>query len=361
MKQNPDIYILITADYELFLGRNFLNNNEILFTPTRRMIEICEELDVPITFFADICSVWAHRKYGLNEYGDSFERQMTQAIRSGHDVQLHLHPHWLNSEYIDNEWKISTDKMYLSELGFGTNADSATSVIKNGVDYLNQLLLKENPEYKCLAFRAAGLALQPEEEKLIEALVKQGIAIDLSIIKGAKLNLDTIVIDYTQVPTQANWHISSENGINHPAESGIFEIPILTFKTDLASRLGFLLRRLRAVGMRRGSGISRSTKQTRWSNMKTLLLYNLRYVFSNSYFSFSCDTKGYNLPMLLDGFDDYIERHRDSERIFVSMINHPKLLFEPQFQLLKSLVVELRKKYGEQIRFITATEAWKLI
>ena len=350
------VYVLITADYELFLGRNFLGSEEVLFAPTRRMIGVCEGLQVPITFFADVCSVWAYRDYGLDDYALKFEGQMCQAVRSGHDVQLHIHPHWLGCTYENGEWRISTERMYLSELGFGDGEQQAPAVIKRGVDYLNGLLRQEKPGYNCLAFRAAGLALQPEEESLIGALLNNGIRIDSSVAKGLRLSMDTIEIDYTRTPRAANWLMSQETGMSSPADQGLFEIPIATFKSGAPTRLGFLWRRLRSVSMRRGSGISRSERQTRWANIRTMLAYNLRYLYTNPWFSLSCDTKGYNLKMLLDGFDDYIDRHSESRAIFVSMINHPKLMFDPQFELLGGFVEGVRRRYGERVRFVTCGE-----
>jgi len=342
----PVINIMVTADYELFLGRNFLSNDDVLFTPTQQMIEVCDELDVPITFFADICSVWAHQKFSLDDYISKFENQLIDANKKGHDVQLHLHPHWMYSNHKNNEWQVSTDRMYLYELGFGSGDDEAPALIKRGVEYLQALLKKHNPDYSCLAFRAAGLALQPGESDLIKALYNNGIKIDSSIAKGLKFKLDTVEVDYSRTPELANWFISPETGIEQPAKAGVMEIPIGTFRSDLLTRIGFLCRRLRQVNLRRGAGISRSTRQTRWSNLKTMLAYNLRYIYTNPFFSFSCDTKGYNLKMLISGFNDYVNQNRDQQQLFVSMINHPKLLFPPQLELLKSLISNLKSTYA---------------
>ena len=356
--KTPIINLLITADYELFLGRNFLSDDEVLFEPTRRLLDVCGDLDVPVTFFADVCSVFAHRKHGLTEYSGKFERQMSAAMRQRHDVQLHIHPHWLFSNYLNGEWNVSTEKMYLAELGYDDTPDSAPPVIARGVRYLTELLMPEKPDYRCLAFRAAGLALQPRECELIGTLLDNGIVVDSSIIRGVKFKLDTVEVDYSRVPAAANWHMSAKTGINTLSSEGLLEIPIATFKSSLATRLGFLWRRARSVRMLRGIGISRAERQTGWSNLRTILKYNFRYLHSDPWLNLSCDTKGYDLRMLLDGFDDYVTQFPDTGEIFVSMINHPKMMFEQQFELLRSFVTECRRAYGERIRFVTCTEAW---
>jgi len=299
----------------------------------------------------------AHRKAGLTEYAEKFERQMKEAVRAGHDVQLHLHPHWLFSSYRNDEWNIATEKMYLAELGFHDAADSAPAVIRRGIDYLTELLREEEPGYRCLAFRAAGLSLQPRERELIGALLDNGILIDSSIARGVRFKLDTVEVDYTQVPAAANWYMTPETGINTPASDGLFEIPIATFRSGLFPRLGFLWRRARSIKMLRGIGISRAERQTRWSTLRTIAKYNLRYLYTNPWFNLSCDTKGYDLRMLLKGLDAYVTRYRNSRIIFLSMINHPKMMFEQQFDLLRSFVRQSRKTYGERIRFVTFTEA----
>ena len=350
------INLLITADYELFLGRNFVGHDEVLFAPTEQLMARCEALGVGLTFFADICSVWAHRKFGLDDYADKFETQMQDALKRGHDVQLHVHPHWLNSTWREGRWQVATDRMYLAEFGFTDSEDAAPAIIKRGVDYLHDLLQAVTPTYRCTAFRAAGLALQPEEHKLISALLDHGIKIDSSIAKDLILQLDTIEIDYRRVPTVANWYLAPASGIAQDAGAGLLEIPIATFRCDLPSRLGFLYRRLRSVGMRRGAGVSRSSEQTRWSNLSTMLRYNLRYLYGSPMFSLSCDTKGHNLDMLLNGFEAYLRQHSDSSTIYVAMINHPKLMFDAQFDLLESFVRAVRSRHGESLSFVTTTD-----
>jgi hypothetical protein len=319
----------------------------------------CEALGVGVTFFADVCSVWAHRKFGLNDYADKFEAQMRDALKRGHDVQLHLHPHWLNSVWQEDHWQVATDRMYLAEFGFSDSDEAAPAIIKRGVDYLHDLLRTVTPDYRCTAFRAAGLALQPKEQELISALMDHGITIDSSIAKDLVLRLDTVEIDYRTVPSAANWYIAPASGLTKDAGEGVLEIPIATFRCGLFSRLGFLYRRLRSVGMRRGAGISRSAKQTRWSNLSTMIRYNLRYLYGSPLFSLSCDTKGHNLDMLLGGFDAYVKQHASGAPIFLSMINHPKLMFDAQFDLLESFVKMTRNRYGDSLDFVTTANVQK--
>ncbi|MEW6412597.1 MAG: hypothetical protein AB1483_09010 [Candidatus Zixiibacteriota bacterium] len=353
----PSINCLVTADYEIFLGRNFLSHEEVLFAPTRQLMDVCRAHAVPVTLFADVCSAWAHREYGeFREYVHTFESQLKDAVEVGHDVQLHIHPHWLKSTYADGAWRLSTDQMYLHELGFHDGLNSAGAVIKAGIEYLENLLKPVRPGYHCHAFRAAGLALQPNEKELITALLRYGISIDSSVVKNVRLKMDTIEIDYSNMPNKANWFMSPETGIREPTPGGLLEVPVATFRSGLATRLGFLIRRAKSVSMQRGSSISRSPKQTRLANLMSLMRYNLRYVTTNPWFLFSCDTKGVNLKMLMEGLEQYVSGHRQSEDISLSMINHPKMMFRQQFDLMSNLFDSMRQRYGDRLRFVTSAD-----
>jgi peptidoglycan/xylan/chitin deacetylase (PgdA/CDA1 family) len=350
------VVCILTFDYEISLGRNFLPPDKVLFEPTAQVLEICDRLSVPATFFPDICSVWAYRDAGLNDYADKFEAQMKRALAAGHDVQLHLHPHWLNSTFVNGEWLISTDKMYLHELGF-CGENSAGDLIQRGIKYLNDLLSPVSPQYKCIAFRAAGLALQPNEKEIITALRDNGILVDASITKGLKMKIDTICNDYRRVPRRANWFLSEELGIEAEAPDGILEFPVISFQSGLLTQMGFLKRRIMSVGQIRGTTISRAKRQSRLANIRTMALQNLRYVTGRPWFLLSFDTKGFDLRMLVDGLSDYISRHSDDQVIIGCVMSHPKLMFDTQMTLMSDFIQECRRKFD--ITFDSCTESYQ--
>ena len=60
--------------------------------------------------------------------------------------------------------------------------------------------------------------------------------------------------------------------------------------------------------------------------------------------------------MLLDGIDDYILRHGKSKTVCFAMINHPKMMFQPQFDLLAELIGAMQKKYQGRISFATSAQ-----
>jgi hypothetical protein len=108
----------------------------------------------------------------------------------------------------------------------------------------------------------------------------------------------------------------------------------------------------------RGTTLSRAKRQSRFANLRTLVLQNLRYVVGRPQFILSCDTKGFDLKMLLAGFNDYLIKHQTDEVIYVSMMNHPKLMFDGQMNLLSQFVRETRNRYD--ITYVTCFQALEM-
>lgn len=353
MKRQLQIVLLPSFDYELFHGRGYLDDETTLFSPTRQMLNAARRKQIPITLFADVCSVSAHRAHGLNEYSNKFEAQLSEAIETGHDVQLHVHAHWNSSSYDGSVWHLREPKVTLSDFGFETNIPR--TIISDGVRYLERLLQPRMAGYRCVAFRAGGLALQPDEQQLVRILLDSGIRMDSSVAKGLKIIADTLSIDYTGLPAAANWRISPASGIHTSAQDGIFEIPIATFQMPMAQRFAFLIRRALAFRQQRGAGLALARRQTRWVNLRTLVKRNLRYLTRDPVFMFSADTKGFTRAMLIRGFQQYVSRHSASsdDPIYVSMMSHPKLMFKEQEHLFFDVLEGLRQKYGSHLSLAT--------
>lgn len=370
----PRVLVLLSADYELFLGRNFHPPEEVLFGPAAELLAACRACEVPLTLFPDVCSVWAHRRWGADAYAERFEAQLVEAAQAGHDVQLHLHPHWLWAEPAGGErgteeateaggaieWRIAADRLNLADCGFGIDEDGAPAIVRRGVEYLERLLRPHRAGYRCVAFRAGALALGPREGELIAALLAAGIRVDSSVVKGVVARSDAAVLDYAGAPAAANWWMAAETGVAVPAPAGLWEVPIATFRCPPAARVGFLARRAAAVRRMRGTGISRAARQTRWANLRTLVAGNLRYLGGDPWFVLSADTKGMTAKMLADGFDAYVRRHRGAGGdgdgpIVVSMINHPKLMGGREIELFAGFVEGVRRRHGDDVAFTTFT------
>jgi hypothetical protein len=112
------------------------------------------------------------------------------AFRKGHDIQLHLHPQWLNAEYEKGHWHPRGDWSILNY-----ERDAAAAMLASGKQYLEALLRPIDSSYRCLAFRAGALAAAPSPH-LFGSLASLGIEIDVSIAGGVFVDSEDLQLDY---------------------------------------------------------------------------------------------------------------------------------------------------------------------
>lgn len=357
------IYVLLTADYELYLGKNFLSYEEILFEPTRKIINTLEKHNIPLNIFPDICSVWRHREYGLSDYVNKFEAQLIEAIQHGHDVQLHLHPHWLNSLYRESEWVHDLKIFKLQDYGFdGESIEkySANTIIKRGKEYLESLLTKYVSDYQCIAFRAGGYCLQPDDKKLIKALLDAGITIDSTIIPNCVLKTNVNDIDFKDVPDLPNWFISDQGGVKKADQYGIFEIPIPSSTKILpkfkAIAKGILSNETQETvsnpprgsviqnsSMKGDSFINKNIKRFNYLT-RTVGLLECERMFSER-----------GMEYMLSILRDWIQKYSHFDDIWLSIIMHPKSIFQEHIDNLIKFTNKVLDIYSN-VQFTTFRE-----
>jgi hypothetical protein len=347
-------YLCLTFDYEVFLGRNSGGYDDVLFTPTDRLLEALDRLDVPSTFFADVCSVWAHERVGLSEYPRRFGAQLRDAVGAGHDAQLHVHPHWEYATLHDGVWSPTPGKMTLTDF-IEDGERPLDDILRDGVDYLLGLVRPSVPLYRCIAFRGPGLALQPREEEILASLMSAGITLDSTVAKGYQLKTDYLKIDYRDCPAAPNWKMSPKGGIRRDAPEGIWQVPIVTFSPGPVDRALFPIRRLRRASQIRGVGLSTKGSTNRALNIARLIVANMRYLSPRTRFLLSPDTKGLTASMLLGGLRNYLSQHSRHAVVCAAVIGHPKLLFAEQLGMLEEFVRRSRDELG--VQYVTLTEA----
>lgn len=94
--------IILTADYELFFGTKTGSVQECMINPTNKLLDILDINNSKMTLFWDVLHY-----YKLEQYKEKYEHlkadsllienQIADIIKRGHDIQLHIHPHWLES------------------------------------------------------------------------------------------------------------------------------------------------------------------------------------------------------------------------------------------------------------------------
>lgn len=188
------IYLALTHDWEL-RGDGSGDIEEIQFAPMRRLLEIYEKFCARTTFLPDVMQQVVFRNLAnahpeLKPSADSWDEHALAAFQRGHDVQLHLHSQWSNASWENGRWSLRGEWSLLKY-----DREAATRMLAESKSYLENLLQRVNPDYRCVAFRASALALAPSAY-LLSTLVELGIQIDVSVAAGFFLNNETLQLDY---------------------------------------------------------------------------------------------------------------------------------------------------------------------
>jgi hypothetical protein len=236
-----------SVDYELYWIRNF-DEVETLVKPTAALLRVADELGTPFTIFVDVLSVWRYAEFGRSDFVAAVEAQLVDAVRRGHDVQTHIHPHWLRAVYDGACWSFDPECFLLGNFGDENEVYRLThELLVRAKEYLESLLRPVVPAYRTIAYRAGGYGIQPGERAILRALADAGYQIDSSIVPGKRAITAANQIDFRFVPDQPNYYLSAEGGLERATSVGILEVPILSGTVD---SLAFL-RRLRAYLRRR--------------------------------------------------------------------------------------------------------------
>lgn len=345
------INVLLTYDYELPLGGVTGTFDECLFDPTNELLDLAAKLNVPLNFFADVLSYNRFKECNSLDYVNKFGAQMKRAYDSGHDVQLHLHPHWKETK-IDGDVFVTSDKYGLDAYVNAEYPDSIEGIVQSGIKSIKEIVKDE--KYECVGYRAGGYVLSPNSKEILTALRNQGIKIDSSICKGYFFKSDLSGVDYSNVPNKANWFLDLEGDFSKQGSdvNGILEIPIAgksksIFEVPTALKMKKYAHRL---PQNRGRMIHSAPSQLKFNEKLKKLISSRMLTFDNYTYSGSFNSK------ILSA---YVNKFQEEKEIYLSAIAHPKSMGEYSFKLMADFVRESRQKYGNEIRFITLTEAAK--
>lgn len=220
MRQNK-IDILITLDYELFLGQNTGTVYNSIIHPMNDLSNMLNKYNVKTTIFVDAAYLFRLNKLknkyeSLNEDYTLIEEQLMQLSENGHDIQLHMHPQWFYSDFNGEKWKLDFEHYKLSDLGV-----KAEFYFKECKLLLEQIIRK-----KVIAFRAGGYSLESYEEyySLFES---NGIKIDSSVLSNVESQSIFQEYNYQNTPNE-NFYPFKNSLIKVDKNGSVYELPITT-------------------------------------------------------------------------------------------------------------------------------------
>lgn len=224
--------VLLTFDYELFLGEKSGSVQKCLIEPTKLILKILSAYNIKGIFFVDTTYLFKLNEQKKNN--DTIMRdyklvvsQLNELFSNGHYIYPHIHPHWINSKYNEkiNQWDLSnTDCYNFSNL----SRIKQDKIFSDSIDLLYQAI-KSDKDYKIEGYRAGGWCIQPIDNFL--PLFKQhGITAEFSVLPGAIADTNCWGFDFSKVKhnSQPYYFLDDESKMNRNGE--FIEFPISSIK-----------------------------------------------------------------------------------------------------------------------------------
>lgn len=228
--------LILSLDYEIF-GNGSGDVRRDMIEPAHRLLLLCDRYDAKVSLMLEVGEYWAMheaQQKGLLRLGYSpareIEEQIQNAVKCGHDVQLHLHPWWIGATFQDGAWQLYPQCRRISDLpnGLGSADDrfSVTGALYQGKQTLEAMVRPVCAEYECLVYRAAMFWGQPSGE-LIRGLQKAGMAADSSVIRGWH-ETAPVPTDYRHAVAAAGcwWTHAEDISQAGPIGAHVIEFPI---------------------------------------------------------------------------------------------------------------------------------------
>jgi hypothetical protein len=333
--------LFLTFDYELPLGGLCTSYDKALFDPTYRVLDIADKYGVKVTLFIDILCAEKFKEWDYSAFYSPYENQLQQAITNGHDVQLHIHPHWLTTKYDGKDYRPSQD-FSLADFRNDTKFGGIPGIVKLSIDSIQSTVMQFDENYKCVAFRAGGYNLYPDTELILNSLYDNGIRYDSSMAKGYCFKSGISEVDFRKLPDFPNWIINPKN--YHSALSdkrGILEIPIATIsKTPFEMPTGFKMKKYayRAAD-NRGKVIHCEDKIDFISKLK--MLFSARMLTFDNYTL----SDEYLLRIVKYNRDKYCCDTTDE--IMLCVISHPKSMGDYSFRLMEHFITSVQRLFPD--------------
>lgn len=284
--------IYLTLDYELFMGSLCGTVQNCLIKPMNRLVERTQDLGVCFTLFVDAAYLYKLSKHkdqfsNLHDDYDDIVNNLRYLATKGHSIQLHIHPQWYFSEYMNGQWHVDQSHYKLSDIP----SKNLQTLFKTSKEHLESIIGK-----KVTAYRAGGYTLQPLTG-YAEFLLRNGICVDSSVASGQKYLSQYQWYDYSNIKGGNVYRFSNDTLIEDN-NGKMIEYPISCIHISTISYIFYrlYLKYFKKVGRPYGDGLAVFNHQT-VNLLKTRTMnYSFDYVMAPMlYPSFKkLKNKGYN-------------------------------------------------------------------
>jgi peptidoglycan/xylan/chitin deacetylase (PgdA/CDA1 family) len=296
--------ILITLDYELFYENN-PKPEDCIIKPMQEILKIVDPLGVKLVLFVDVGYLKCLEKYksAFPELEKDYQLvtgQMKELCANGHEVQLHIHPHWEDTVYNEKGWDFDLTRYKLSDF----TDEETLAIVTEYTEILHRITGQE-----ITSFRAGGWSAQPFEP-IGKALLQNGVTIDSTVYPRGLLKSKDQWFDFKNIGFEKSSWKFSKDLVKEDKNGSFLEVAISSFKV-----LPFFFWRFVAVRLLR---ISEHVSYSKSSAVGPSKLHILRLLLWPSYSVVAID--GFKARYLENAYQFYKKKNLED---FV-IIGHPK-------------------------------------
>jgi hypothetical protein len=213
---------ILSLDYELFFGARHGTPQRCLIEPTQALLRITARAGAKLALFVDagyLCKLAEHtlRDTAARREFDAVRQHLSSLSRAGHELQLHIHPHWEDTRRTAQGWQFDLRR-------YALHSFSGPQILDIVTRYTRALSEFGKP----LAYRAGGWVIQPFAP-LAPGLRANGIRIDSTVFPGGHTEDSTQALDFRRSPDKDYWRFDTDPLA--PASRGYFtEVPIASVR-----------------------------------------------------------------------------------------------------------------------------------
>lgn len=214
--------ILLTFDYEPFLGKRTGSAQKCMIEPTNALLAILDKYNAKAIFFVDVLYLVNLKNVSeLNEDYEIVKNQMTSLCKNGHYVFPHIHPHWMDASYLKEKGEFDLSNLSNYSLA-KLDISKVKELFEKSIRFLNEIGIS----YSKYGYRAGGWCIQPFSSYK-EIFLNNNIVFEFSVLPGYKNESETQAFDFSSVVKDSPYFFSNE--VEIPDINGLFiEFPIST-------------------------------------------------------------------------------------------------------------------------------------
>jgi hypothetical protein len=235
---NTSSILVLSQDYELFFHQSGTVEN-CLLKPSAALREYARDTGVKITFYVDagmLVQMKANAS-SVPELARDYDRvraDVEAMVKEGHEVGLHVHPHWSDTAWRNGRWDFTHTRYAPSQFSRRTLIEIFETYAKELADITGAMPT---------SYRAGGFCLEPFDV-VSEALRAVGIFTDSSVVPEACLNDRNKGFDFRHVPDEPYWFFD-DDPTEESAAGRFLEVPVTATKVSFFYYWGRLLTRLK--------------------------------------------------------------------------------------------------------------------